>query len=55
MRTDFGFHVLRLDEVRDAATPDFGAVRPGLRDIVLRQLLAERVEALRADADVVLP
>ena len=53
--TDFGFHVVRLDEVRGASPPDFSAVRPGLRELVLRRVLAERVDALRADADVRIP
>ena len=53
--TDFGFHVLRLEATRDAAAPDFTAVRDGLRDLVLRRRLAERVAALRAAADVSLP
>ena len=55
VRTGFGFHVLRLDEARAASPPAFTAVREGLRDIVLRRRLAERVEALRAEADVALP
>lgn len=50
--TDFGFHVLRLDEARGASRPDYAAVKPGLRDLVVRKLLAERVEALRAGADI---
>ena len=53
--TDFGFHVLRLDAERAATPPDFSAVRPGLRELVLRRRLAERVGALRAEAEVVLP
>ena len=53
--TDFGFHVLRLDEARAASPPDFTAVRDGLRELVLRRRLAERVAAMREAADVTLP
>ena len=53
--TDFGFHVLRLDEARAASPPDFTAVRDGLRELVLRRRLAERVATMREAADVALP
>ena len=52
VRSEFGWHVIRLDETRGAALPDFEAVRPGLENLVLRDRLAARVEALRESADV---
>ena len=53
VETDFGFHVIRLDEKRGAALPGFDSVRQGLRQILLRDRLAERLDALREAADVI--
>ena len=53
VETDFGFHVIRLDEKRGAALPGFDSVRPGLRQILLRDRLAERLDALRSEARVI--
>ena len=50
--SDFGFHVIRLDDRRGAALPDFEAVKPGLTNLVLRDRLAAKVEALREGADI---
>jgi len=52
VKSDFGYHVIRLDETRGAAPPEFEAVRPGLENLVLRDRLAAMVEELRAGADV---
>ena len=52
VQSDFGFHVIRLDEKRGAALPDFEAVKPGLTNLVLRDRLAAKVEALREGADI---
>lgn len=52
VRSEFGWHVIRLDEERGAALPDFEAVRPGLENLVLRDRLAAKVEALRESADI---
>ena len=53
VETDFGFHVIRLDEKRGAALPGFESVRQGLREILLRDRLAERLDALRNEARVI--
>jgi len=52
VQSDFGWHVIRLDDTRGAALPDFESVKPGLTNLVLRERLAARVEELRAAADV---
>jgi len=55
VRTDFGFHVMRLDQRRAGARPDFSSVRPALRDIVLRARLAERLARMRDAASIEWP
>jgi len=55
VRTNFGFHVVRLDGRRAGARPDFFAVRPALRDIVLRARLAERLARMRGAAIIEWP
>ena len=52
VRSDFGWHVIRLDDRRGAALPDYASVRPGLRNLVLRDRLAEEVERLRRGAEI---
>ena len=52
VRTDFGYHVIRLEERRELPLPAFDAVRPQLSDVLLRERLGERVERLRESADV---
>jgi len=53
VRTDFGWHVIKLIEKRGAAAPDFEAVAPGLRNIVLRNKLAAEIERVRGEAQIV--
>ena len=53
VESDFGFHVILLTDRRGAALPDFDSVKPGLTQLLLRDTLAERVETLRQEAEVV--
>lgn len=53
--TDFGYHVLRLDEARRAPKPEFDAVKPTLVDLVVQERLRENLDTLRAEADVEIP
>ena len=52
VQSDFGWHVIRLDDKRESALPDYESVKPGLTNLVLRDRLARKVEELRAAADV---
>lgn len=52
VQSDYGFHVILLNERRDAALPDFESVRSGLSNLAVRKALARHVEELRAAADV---
>jgi len=52
VQSDFGFHIIRLDEKRDAALPDFDSVKTGLTNLAIRRALSEHVEELKAAADI---
>jgi peptidyl-prolyl cis-trans isomerase C len=52
VKTDFGWHVIMLADKRGAALPDFDAVKPGLRNLVLRDELAKRVKELTNQANI---
>ena len=52
VQSDFGWHVIRLDDKRESALPDYESVKPGLTNLVLRDRLARKVEELRAAADI---
>ncbi len=50
--SEFGYHVIKLLDRRDAALPDFDSVKSGLSSLAVRKALAKHVEELRAKADV---
>lgn len=50
--TDYGYHLVRLDETRRAPRPDFDAVKPRLVSIVVRETVDSRLAELR-DAAVI--
>lgn len=52
VESEFGFHVIKLAERRDAALPDYDSVKTGLKNLAVRKALAKHVEELRAAADV---
>ena len=55
VQTQFGWHVIRLDEVRDTAPPPLAQVRPELENALRQQKLAAELEALRAAATIERP
>ncbi|NND90815.1 MAG: hypothetical protein HKN42_08105 [Granulosicoccus sp.] len=52
VKSEFGFHVIKLVDRRTAALPDFDSVKPGLTNLAVRKALARHVEELRNAADV---
>jgi len=53
VQTDFGWHIIRLDDLRAAAKPDYSpAVKAGIQNTLLRDAMAKKVEELRAAAKV---
>lgn len=52
VESQYGFHIIKLMDKRNAALPDFEAVKPGLTNLLVRKALAEHVDALKAAADI---
>ena len=52
VQTQFGFHVIRLDDVRDAQFPEFDAVKQQIAQVLQRQEIERLVSDLRAKAKV---
>jgi peptidyl-prolyl cis-trans isomerase C len=52
VKSDFGYHVIQLDDVRDVAVPPFEDVKPQLEQRMQQQTIESHLLELRAQADV---
>ena len=52
VKTQFGYHIIRLDDVRDAQLPKFEDVKPQIAQQLQQQKIAKFQEDLRAKAKV---
>ena len=52
VKSQFGYHVIRLDDVRDAQLPAFDQVEPQIKQQLAQQKLAKYQEELRAKAKI---
>jgi peptidyl-prolyl cis-trans isomerase C len=52
VQTQYGWHVIQLEDTRDAAPPPFDQVKPQLTDAVLRKKLQAYVEDLKKQAKI---
>ena len=52
VKTQFGYHIIRLDDVRDAQLPKFEDVKPQVAQQLLQQKMGKYQEELRAKAKV---
>jgi peptidyl-prolyl cis-trans isomerase C len=52
VQSQFGWHVIRLQETREATPPDFEQVKQPLRQMLVQQRMEERLEQLRDQAEV---
>jgi peptidyl-prolyl cis-trans isomerase C len=52
VKSQFGFHVIRLDDVRDAQLPKFEEIKPQIMQQLAQQKLAQFQDDLRAKAKV---
>jgi peptidyl-prolyl cis-trans isomerase C len=52
VQTQYGWHVIQLEDTRDAAPPPFDQVKPQLTDAVMRKKLQAYVETLKKQAKV---
>jgi peptidyl-prolyl cis-trans isomerase C len=52
VKTQFGYHIIRLEDVRDAKLPKFDDVKPQISQQLTQQKLAKYQEELRSKAKV---
>lgn len=52
VKTQFGYHIIRLDDIRDAQLPKFEDVKPQIAQQLQQQKVAKFQEELRAKAKV---
>ncbi|MEM8798107.1 MAG: peptidylprolyl isomerase [Pseudomonadota bacterium] len=52
VETQFGWHVIKVEETRDSEPPTFAQSAPQLRGIVLNNIIEERVAELRKGAEI---
>jgi peptidyl-prolyl cis-trans isomerase C len=52
VKSQFGYHIIRLDDERDAQLPKFDDVKPQISQQLLQQKMAKYQEELRAKAKV---
>ncbi|MEZ5476877.1 MAG: peptidylprolyl isomerase [Thiolinea sp.] len=52
VETQFGWHIIKLEEKRDVKLPDLESMKPQLKRQLEQQKMMEYMQQLRADADV---
>jgi peptidyl-prolyl cis-trans isomerase C len=52
VQTQFGWHVILLEEVRDSQLPDFESVKPQLQRMVVNQRIGDFVQQLKDEAKI---
>lgn len=52
VKTDFGYHVIRLDEVRDLKLPSLEEARPQISQRLMQQMVEKHMRELRSKAKV---
>jgi len=52
VKSDFGYHVIQLDDVRDLKAPDFAEVKPQIEQRLQQQKIEKHILELRSKAKV---
>ena len=52
METQFGWHVIILDESRDITPPPFDDVKERLKLLIVNQKLQQHINEIKASADI---
>jgi peptidyl-prolyl cis-trans isomerase C len=52
VQTDFGWHLIRLNEVRQSQAPSFEEMRPEIENQLRQEQVQAAIESLRADAQI---
>lgn len=52
VQTQFGWHLIKLNDVRESAPPPFEQVRPQIEDEIRQEAVREQIAALRGEAQI---
>jgi peptidyl-prolyl cis-trans isomerase C len=52
VKTQFGFHIIRVDDVREAQLPKLDEVKPQITQQLQQQKIAKYQESLRSKAKI---
>ncbi len=52
VKSQFGWHIIKVEEKRSRPVPDFDQVRPQIEQFVTRQAQSDYVTKLRAEAKI---
>jgi peptidyl-prolyl cis-trans isomerase C len=52
VKTQFGYHIIRLDDVREAQLPPFDQVKPQIKQQLEQQKMAKFQDELRKSAKI---
>ena len=52
IKTQFGYHVIKLDDIRDTKAPPLEALKPQLKRVLAQKKMLEYMQSLRKTADV---
>ena len=52
VQTQFGWHIIKLEEIREPAKPEFENVRSQIQQSLLSKAINEYMEGLRQNADI---
>jgi len=52
VKTQFGWHVIRLDDVRDTQIPPFEQVKPQLQEMIQQQRVQAFIDGLKSQAKI---
>jgi peptidyl-prolyl cis-trans isomerase C len=53
VQTQFGWHIIKIDDTREATPPPFDQVKQQLANQVIQKKLIEYVDSLKKDATIV--
>ena len=52
VKTDFGYHIIQVQDVRDATPPAFKDVKPQIEERLQQKRVAEYVQSIESKAQV---
>ena len=52
VKTDFGWHVIKLEDIRPAKLPPLDSLKPQLKRMIAQQKMMEYMEKMKETADI---